>query len=452
MDIFFNININDIREEERKLISKDNKSPNKTYFQKEFAFRKEEKTTTNIGFPSFKFENIAKGLFDNFNKEEEKLEEKDGKYSYVEPERSISTAYSSIMNNSELVSSYNYEFKKIPKVYIDINSIKLEDEQRINEEMKKINDPYLNEYQKRKKVLENDITLTDDLRNSRFEINIEQIKNENENILNDKINSFDMNYPNNFQKREKIIKDEKTTTDIKNNAINQEIYDNSNNDSYILNNYNSFSQEESTRMDSKIDISENKSLTQEIEQIQNIDKKFNSTKQKFYTKNKLYDLPLYEEKDKEKRKLIPEIYKIDDDRYGFLYPNDRNTYYITKSGFIGDKKSFTTLSEKEIENNNYQENLGLYFCGKEVILENEKIKKRCCPNEFICKSCMNINKKRYNIKNNYLINIKGRVAKVNKGSYHCFGHFLCGNQIEDCISKFSCEACKMLDLYSSYYQ
>ena len=36
--------------------------------------------------------------------------------------------------------------------------------------MKKINDPYLNEYQKRKKVLENDITLTDDLRNSRFEI------------------------------------------------------------------------------------------------------------------------------------------------------------------------------------------------------------------------------------------------------------------------------------------
>ena len=65
---------------------------------------------------------------------------------------------------------------------------------------------------------------------------------------------------------------------------------------------------------------------------------------------------------------------------------------------------------------------------------------------------MGINKKRYNIKNNYLINIKGRVAKINKGSYHCFGHFLCGIQIEDCVSKFSCEACKMLDLYSSYYQ
>jgi len=460
MEICFNININGIREEERQLISKD-KSPKQTYFQKELSFRKEEKTTTNFEFLSFKYDSIAEGLnikekqkqkdiqklFDSFNKEEEKLE-KNGKYSYVEPERSISTACCSIMSNSELVSSYNYEFKKdkIPKIYIDINSIKFEDDQRINEEMKKINDPYLNEYQKRKKVLENDITLTDNLKNKRFEINIEKIKKENENILNYKSNLFDMNYPNNFQKRVKIIKDEKTTTDIKNN----EIFYNYNNDSF--NDYNSFSQEESTKMDSKTDISENKSLTYEIEQIKKAGKKFNAAKQKFYIKNKLYDLPLYEEKDKEKIKLIPEICQIDDDSYGFLYSNDRTTYFITKSGYIGDKKSFITLSEKDTENCNYQENLGLHFCGKEIILENEKTKKRCCPNEFICKSCMDINKKRYNIKNNYLINIKGRVAKVNKGSYHCFGHFLCGNQIEDCISKFSCEACRLLDLYSSYYQ
>lgn len=469
MELIFNIEINNIREEEKKKISKD-KSPNQTYFQKEFSFRKEEKTSTNIEFPSFfKFDSTTEDinikekqkpkdiqkLIDNFNKEEEeKLEEKDCKYSYIEPERSISTACCSIMNNSELVNSFNYEFKKshIPKnIYIDINSIKYEEEQRINEEMKKINDPYLNEYQKRKKVLENDITLTDDLRNSRFEINIEKINKENENIINDKINLNGMNYLNTFQKREKIIKDEKTTTDIKNIEIGQEIYGNSYNDSYLFNNNNSYSAEESTRMNSKVDISENNSLSQEIE-LKKADKQFNPTKQKFYIKNKLYDLLLYEEKDKEKSKLIPEIYKIDEDSFGFLYPNDITTYFITKSGFIGDKKGFTTLSEKDIENSHYQENLGLHFCGKEVILDNEKTKKRCCPNEFICKSCMDINKKRYNIKNNYLINIKGRVAKVNKGSYHCFGHFLCGNQIEDCISKFTCEACRMLDLYSGYYQ
>ena len=68
---------------------------------------------------------------------------------------------------------------------------------------------------------------------------------------------------------------------------------------------------------------------------------------------------------------------------------------------------------------------------------------------------MEINKKKYNLKDKYLININGRVAKINKGSYHCFGHFLCGyneNQIEDCISKFSCKACKLLDEYSNYYQ
>ena len=64
---------------------------------------------------------------------------------------------------------------------------------------------------------------------------------------------------------------------------------------------------------------------------------------------------------------------------------------------------------------------------------------------------MEINKKHYNIKKSYLINIYGRVAKINKGGYHCFGHFLLGNQIEQCISKFSCNGCKVLDLYSKYF-
>ena len=108
---------------------------------------------------------------------------------------------------------------------------------------------------------------------------------------------------------------------------------------------------------------------------------------------------------------------------------------------------------KDIENRSYWDKLGLYFCGKkvEINLENEKQLKKCCPNEFICKSCMDINKKKYNLGDKFLINIKGRVSKINKGNYHCFGKFFCRNQIEDCISKFSCEACRILDLYSKYY-
>ena len=82
MELIFNIEINNIREEEKKKISKD-KSPNQTYFQKEFSFRKEEKTSTNIEFPSFfKFDSTTEDinikekqkpkdvqkLIDNFNK------------------------------------------------------------------------------------------------------------------------------------------------------------------------------------------------------------------------------------------------------------------------------------------------------------------------------------------------------------------------------------------------
>jgi hypothetical protein len=457
--IVFNINISHIREKEKKEILNNDKSPNrqnKTFLQKEFLFRKQEKTSSNI-IPLSKNKNKKYIKYNCINIVEGKEQEKDGmKYSYIEPERSISTAFCSIINNSELLISSNNELNKsqTSKEYIDINSIRNEEEQRIIEEMKKIKDPNLNDYQKRKKVLERDFTLTQDFRISRFEINIEKIKKENEKNYNEKINFNDINYLNNYEKREKIIKDEKTTTnDLKKDLMNPDDNHINNNDDTNFNyDYSYFSQEQSTRDETKSIISQNNSSTQEFEENKQVEKIFNSTKQKFYKKNKLYDLPLYEEKDIEKIKKFPEIYRIDQDNYAFLYLNDKTTNFITKSAFISEKKHFTKLSEKDIENRKYYDDLGLYFCEKEVIFKNEKTKKRCCPNEFICKSCMDINKKRYNIKNNYLINIKGRVAKINKGSYHCFGHFLCGNQIEDCISKFSCDACKMMDFYSSYYQ
>ena len=95
----------------------------------------------------------------------------------------------------------------------------------------------------------------------------------------------------------------------------------------------------------------------------------------------------------------------------------------------------------------------MYFCGKteEILIYNKLYIKKCLPNEFICKKCMLINKRKYNLKNSYLVNINGRATKTNKGSHHCFGHFLSGNLIEDCISRFTCKACKMINYYLDYY-
>ena len=65
---------------------------------------------------------------------------------------------------------------------------------------------------------------------------------------------------------------------------------------------------------------------------------------------------------------------------------------------------------------------------------------------------MKINKSNYHLKNNKLININGRVSKIKKGKYHCFGHFLVENIIEDCINEFRCKACQNLDLISDIYK
>jgi hypothetical protein len=173
-------------------------------------------------------------------------------------------------------------------------------------------------------------------------------------------------------------------------------------------------------------------------------KEFNSLRLNFYLKNNLYDVPLISETNS----LFPEKYKINENYSGFLYPNELKTYCITKSGFISNNNKNNYLEHKGY----YYHELGLYFCGKEINYGNIIEKRRCKPDDFMCKNCMELNKEMYHIKKKYLININGRVAKLNKGSYHCFGHFLCGEQIEDCITKFTCEACKILDnLTKNYY-
>ena len=164
--------------------------------------------------------------------------------------------------------------------------------------------------------------------------------------------------------------------------------------------------------------------------------------------NKSFDVPKYDENNSYENNRFPVINTKDKENnknYGLfckgIISND-----ITKSAFLDIHES----NEPDIDNCIHHDEKDLCFCGKLEEIGNEKQPKKCCPNEFMCKNCMDINKQKFNIKYDNLINIKGRVATIIQGSYHCFGPLLFGNQTEYCISK-SCEACKLLDSYSKYY-
>ena len=193
----------------------------------------------------------------------------------------------------------------------------------------------------------------------------------------------------------------------------------------------------------KIDSSNNQSKSE------NSENKFNSVRANYYLKHNLYDIIL--NLPKQETPYIPKKYKINEEKFGFLYPDEITSYCITKTGFLSNVTD-NTINEYN-NDKQFKNKLGLYFCNDDIEIqtENGKIYKKCAPNQFICKQCMKKSKERYEIKSKYLINIYGRVTKKNKGRYHCFGHFLCGNQIKDCIHNFSCKACKLIDLNSQYY-
>lgn len=189
-----------------------------------------------------------------------------------------------------------------------------------------------------------------------------------------------------------------------------------------------------------------------ILKINNEENKFNIFRINFYKNNNLNDIPLYQES---KKCNFPLKYPIYEDKFGYLYPNDIKTFPLTISGFLlKNNNCIDTGINKPIDNSEskFEESLGIYYCGRYIKFANDKNEKKCSPNEFICKNCMEFIKKKYQIKNNYLINIYGRIAKKNKGKYHCFGHFLHKNQIEDCINKFTCKGCEILNNYCKYFQ
>ena len=277
---------------------------------------------------------------------------------------------------------------------------------------------------------------------------------------------------NNFLIRVLVLKSDKTTTIeiVKNTNIKSISFQNENNDSisnimnsYQLNNSSFINQpnnsllninqsSDSTFFDSKLGPNANNSIVEYKHPLN----QFNSIRSNFYSKNKLNDIPLSDEINNfNNNNNYPPIYSINGKLFAFVYPNNLITYNITISAFLANNNilNYDLNTNLKVKESQYYPLLGLYFCGKtvEIKIENKVYTKKCMPNEFICKKCLLINKRKYNLKNSYIININGRVAKMNKGSYHCFGHFLSGNQIEDCINRFSCKSCKLINEYLDYY-
>lgn len=438
--------MNDIRREWNA--RKENKLIINKYIKDRLDILKEEKTTT-IDIRDFK------------NQEKFKLRD------IIKDNDSNKTINLQIVNNNNLKNDIKNNKKiDIPEYDIDVKSVNEEFERTIYELMSKIKDPNLCEYQKRNIILYLEKTMTEDIRIDRkHRLEIEKIRKEyNEKYFsNNKTTENDDNL-NAFEKKEIFIKKEKTESTVIENSdkalVNNLTNTTINNDSTLnISNYNNYSINdnssiinESTRDETQLEIDPmNESKTTQNEKKD--EKIFNKLRADYYIKNKIFDKVYYDEKEENKIITSPK-YKIDERHYGLLYDNDLTTNYITKSTYLSGKKIISELTEKEKEGRSFNESVGLIFCGKEIKLEKDgkTVIKKCEPNNFICKECMEVNKKYYNIKNTYLINIKGRVSKLNKGSFHCFGHFNCENHIEDCATKFSCKACEILNTYEDYYK
>ena len=495
----YHIDIKEIQEEWENDIQKkieEINNPDLSYYQKRIIVLSELKTKTYI--------------IERENKENES-DSNDECYS----PSSSTNSFSNKTIEKEILYDDGISIKemKTPKFNIDIGYFIEQKEKIILEKMRKINKSNLNDLEKRIETLKSERNTIINLgKYKKFDkINILNLYDEEEKRIQEKMKK--KNYKlSEEEKREEVLKEEKSTEvynkynpiyntcninepDISLNNLNEapnitklnlskfdndislnETADKSkldlsslnlevNNKNLNLNKSNNISLNKTLDKSDSFSIDDmylsnlNISNYNFIENSNNSflkneqkEKSFNSIKTKFYIKNKLYDIILLKEQSNNIK--MAEKYKINDSYYCFAYPNDLNTYYITESAFLLDQKKDYSLYNNIKINNNINKELGLYFCGNKIKFKTKKgieIEKICRPNEFICKECMELNKGEYFIRKDYLININGRIAKINKEKYHCFGHFLVGNLINDCINKFSCAACKILDSISDYY-
>ena len=371
---------------------------------------------------------------------------------------------------------------KKPSYNLELDKIRDEKKENIEKKILEINNPNLTYNEKLIQVLNEEKTnIYDTNFLKKYHIKTKEIQEEWENEIQKRIKEIKDENLSDDDKRVIVLSELKTTEYVieKNEEAeevskvekNEKVY-NKNKDDNINNSSLNKTAETSNLSLSKVD---DLSLVDDINQsylnLSNIfdknftensnnstldnenkkeEKKFNSLKEAFYYEQKLFDILLNIKS--QNVETVKNKYRIKE-YYSFVYPNDLKTYYITESGYLLDHKiEYGLNNDIKINESRKNESLGLFFCGKKI---NEGIKeeKKCSPNEFICKDCMKLNKEIYYINktNDYLININGRVAKMHKGKYHCFGHFLFDREIKDCINKFSCKACKMLDSIKDYY-
>ena len=114
-------------------------------------------------------------------------------------------------------------------------------------------------------------------------------------------------------------------------------------------------------------------------------------------------------------------------------------------------------------NSNSNKNIIISYCGK----ENELISCDCCPDHIcqkgncLCVDCMELNRKKYNLKNDELINKSGKIAKLFKGNFYCNKHYeaIIVNVIGRKFKKPSqchypsepCDDCKVLNKFKDVY-
>lgn len=319
---------------------------------------------------------------------------------------------------------------------IEVKKIREYMEEAINKKIEEIDDPNLNYNQKRLKVLNemnNSLSYQDfiDFPTNEIEIiDIEKIRQFEENLIQEKIKSIKDDSLTLEQKRMKALDEMNTSQSY--DSIEEDEEDKKNHQLIFDN--ETVPQNNSSNLNSTMDLSNNSTNHSETCDI-------SKDLQNYWIKYDLYDVKQNNYID------YPTLEKLDEDKFYYAYNNKLSTYYFIKSVQFGRDYS---VNNNVIIDDKFNEKFGLFFCGKNIELDDKEIKK-CCPHEMLCRDCMNKNKKRYLLKSRYSININGRASKKYNKSFHCFGHFYTGNQIEICKDQFSCEACKLLDKYEKYY-
>ena len=326
---------------------------------------------------------------------------------------------------------------------IHIEEIRNNREKKIYEKIKEKNNPNLSYQDKRLEVL-------DEMNSSNFFpdfiffpnniikiIDIEKIRLFKDKQIKEKINNLkDTNLS--YEEKHLKILDEENTSVSRNEEIITYVPE-------IMNNLSINNQSSESKKDNMYDTDSTCDISQYKDNLSSTGiNDISELKKDYWIKYSLYDVIV--------PKLILKnliICELDKKKniFCYLYSNKLMTYYFIKNIHFGIDYS---INDKIPIDKEYNESCGLFFCGNKIKLEN-KVIQECLPDKMICVDCMDKNRKRYNLEKTYLININGRVSIEYKGEYHCFGHFLVGNQIENCIQKFSCEACKLLDKYEKYY-